>query len=65
MLKWFSHVERMREDRMVRRVLRACVEVNRKREGLSRWWMDMVKGFLIGRKLRERDEGLLVKDREP
>ena len=49
---------------MVKRVVRACVEVNRRRGRQQRRWMDEVRDLLIGRGLSEKKEMLLARDRE-
>ena len=54
MLKWFGHVERMVEERLVKRVYRANVEGNRGR--------DEVKDLLLGRGLNEREGMRLARD---
>ena len=46
-LKWFEHVERMRVERLVKKVHRANVEGNRGRG--ERRWRDEVKDLLVGR----------------
>ena len=43
---------------MVKRVVRACVEVNRRRGRQQRRWMDEVRDLLIGRGLSEKKEML-------
>ena len=43
MLKWFGHVERMEEGRLVKKVNRANVEGNRGRGRPQRRWRDEVK----------------------
>ena len=48
MLKWFGHVERMGEERLVKRVYQANVEGNKGRGKPQRRWRDEVKGLLLG-----------------
>ena len=50
-LKWFGHVERMEEERSVKRVYRANVEGNRGRGRPQRRWRNEVKELLIARGL--------------
>ena len=52
-LKWLGHVERMGEERLVKRVDRANVEGNRRRGRPQRRWRDEVKDLLLGRGLNE------------
>ena len=50
-LKWFGHMRRMNEDRMVVKVLRCKVDGDRGR-GRPKWrWMDEVRDILGGRNL--------------
>ena len=51
-LKLFGHVERIGEDRMVKRAL---MEGNRGRGRPQRRWMDEVKELLTGRGLSEME----------
>ena len=48
-LKWFGHVERMGEERLVKRVYRGNVEGNRGRGRPQRRWRVEVKDLLLGR----------------
>ena len=48
-LKWFGHLGRMGEERLVKRVYRANVEGNRGRGKPQRRWRDEVKYLLLGR----------------
>ena len=61
-LKWFGYVERMGEERLVKRVYRANVEGNRGRGRSQRRWRDEVKDLLLGRRLSEREGMMLVRD---
>ena len=61
-LKWFGNVERMGEERLVKRVYRANVEGNRRRGKPQRRWKDEVKYLLLGRWLSER-EGIMVNEK--
>ena len=63
-LKWFGHLERMGEERLVKRVYRANVEGNRGRGRPQRRWRDEVKYLLLGRWLNEREGMRLARDRE-
>ena len=49
LLKWFGHVERMREERLVKRVYQAYVEGKRGRGKPQKRWRDEVKNLLLGR----------------
>jgi trehalose utilization protein len=42
-LSWYGHVERMEEERVVKRVYRSKVEGNRGRGRLKLRWVDGVK----------------------
>ena len=64
MLKWFGHVERMEEGRLVKRVNRANVEGNRGRGRPQRRWRDEVKELQLGRELSEREGMVLARDRD-
>ena len=55
MLKWFGHIERMEEGRLVKRVNRANVESNTGRGRPQRRWRDKRKDLLLGRGLSERE----------
>ena len=46
-LKWFGLVERIEEERLVKRVYRANVEGNRERGRPQRRWRDEVKELLL------------------
>ena len=48
-LRWFGHVERMDEERLVKRVMNADVEGNRPRGRPKFGWMDGVRKALGGR----------------
>ena len=63
-LKWFGHVERMGEERLLKRVYRANVEGNRGRGRPQRRWRDEVKGLLLGRGLNEREGMRLARERD-
>ena len=63
-LKWFGHVERMREERLVKRVYQANVEGNRGRGRPQRRWRDEVKDLLVGRGLSEGEGVRLARDRD-
>ena len=56
MLKWFWHVERMGEERLVKRVYWANVEGNRGRGRSQRRWRDEMKDMLLG-EMAEREGG--------
>ena len=62
-LKWFGYVERMGEERLVKKVYRANVKVNRKRGRPQRRWNE-IKDLLLGRGLSEREGMMLARDRE-
>ena len=47
LLKWFGHVERMGEEKLVKREHRANVAGNRGRERPQRRWRDEVKDLLF------------------
>ena len=59
----FGHVERMREERLVKRMCQANVEGNRGRGRPQRRWKDKVKDLLLGRGLNEKEEMMLARDR--
>ena len=63
-LKWFGLVERIEEERLVKRVYRANVEGNRERGRPQRRWRDEVKELLIRRGLREGEGMVLARNRE-
>ena len=63
-LKWFGYVERMGEERFVKRVYRANVEGKRGRERPQRRWGIEVKDLLIGRGLNEREGMVLARDKD-
>ena len=54
MLKWFGHVERMGEERLVKRVYRANVEGNRGGGRPQKRWKDEVKDLLLGRETERK-----------
>ena len=64
MSKWFGHMERMGEERLVKRLYRADVKGNRGRGRPQRRWWDEVKDFLLGRGLSEREGMMLPRDRD-
>ena len=63
-LKGFGHVERMGEDRLVKRMYQANVEGNRGRGRPQRRCRDKVKDLLLGRGLSERERIMLDRDRD-
>ena len=63
-LKWFGHVERMGEERLVKRVYQGNVKGNRGRWRPHRRWRNEVKDLLLGRGLSEREGIILVRDRD-
>ena len=63
-LIWFGHVERMGEERLIKRVYRENVEGKGGRGRPQRRWRDEVKELLIGRRLSERKRKVLARDRE-
>ena len=62
-LKWFGHVERMREERLVKRMYRTNLRDNRVEESQGRR-RDVVKELLMGRGLSEREGMVLARDGE-
>ena len=48
-LKWFGRVERMGEERLIKRVYQANVDGNGGRRRPQRKWRDEVKDLLLGR----------------
>ena len=63
-LKGFGHVERMEEERLVKRVYQANVEDSRGRERVQREDVrNEVKGLPLWRGLSEREGMMLVRDR--
>ena len=64
MLKWFRHVERMGEERLIKRMYQANVEGNKGRGRPQRRWRDEVKVLLLGRKLSKKEGMVLARDRE-
>ena len=63
-LKWFGHVERIGEERLVKRVYYSTLEGNRGRGRLQRRWRDEMKELLMRRGLSEREGMVLARDRE-
>ena len=63
-LKCFGHVERMGEERFVKRVYRANVEGNWGRGRLQRRWRDEAKDLLLERGLSERKGMMVARDRD-
>ena len=61
-LKWFGHVERMVEKRLVKRAYQENVEGNRGRGRPQRRWRDEVKDLLLERELSEREGMMLARD---
>ena len=47
--KWFGHVERMGKDRIGKKVIRVCMEENRRRERPQRSWRVEVRELLMAR----------------
>ena len=64
MLKWFRHVERMGEERLIKRMYQANVEGNKGRGRPQRRWRDEVKVLLLGRKLSKKEGMVLARDRD-
>ena len=64
MLKLFGHMERMGEERLVKRVYRANVDSNRGRGTPQRRRRDEGKVLLIGGGLSEREGMVLARDKE-
>ena len=48
-LRWFGHVKRMEEERLVKKIYRAEVEGSRGKGRPKRRWMNGVKGCLSDR----------------
>ena len=63
-LKWFGHVERMGEERLVKRVHQANVGGSRGKGRPQRGWRDEVKDLLLERGLSEREGMMLARDRD-
>ena len=63
-LKRFGHVERMGEERLVKRVYHANVDGNRGRGRPQKKWRDEVKDLLLERGLSEREGMMLARDRD-
>ena len=63
-LRWFGHVERMGEERLVKRVYRANMEGNRGKGELQKRWRVEVKDLLLGRRLSETEGMMLARDRD-
>ena len=63
-LKRFGHVEKMGEERLVKRVYQVNVEGNRGRGRPHRRWRDEVKELLIRRGLSEMEGIVLARVRE-
>ena len=61
-LKWFGHVERMGEERLVGRVYRANMEGNRGRGRPQRRWIDTVKDCLKKRGMDIREARRMLHD---
>ena len=63
-LKWFGHMERVGEERLVKRVNRANLECNRGGGRSQRKWRDEVKGLLLRRGLTEREGTMQARGRD-
>ena len=62
--KWFGHVERMGDERLIKGVYQANVEGKRGRWRPQRRWRNEVKDLLLGRGLSEREGMMLARDRD-
>ena len=60
-LKWFRHVERIGEERLVKKVYRGNVEGNK---GMGRRWRNEVKDLLLERGLSKRRGMMITGDRD-
>ena len=64
-LKWFGHVERMREERLAKRVYQGVyVEGNRGRGRPQKKCRDELQDLLLGRGLSEWEGMMLARDRD-
>ena len=50
--RWFGHIERMKDERLVKNIYRADAEGNRGRNNPKRRWMDGVKSCFTERGLK-------------
>ncbi len=62
-LRWFGHVERMEEERLVKRVIRSNVRDVRPRGRPQMGWLDSVKRALGARGISVEQGRVLVRDR--
>ena len=62
-LRWFGHVERMAEGRMVKKITRSDVRGVRPRGRPRTGWMDSVKRALDARGLSVAQGRMIVRDR--
>ncbi len=63
MLQWFGHVERMEEERLVKKITRSDVRGVRARGRPQMGWMDSVKRALGARGMSVEQGRMLVRDR--
>ena len=62
-LRWFGHVERMDNERLLKKVMNAKVD-GRSARGMPRfWWMDGVKRALNDRRMDVREASERARDR--
>ncbi len=62
-LWWFGHVERMKEEHLVKKITRSDVRGVRPRGRPRMRWMDSVKRALGARGMSVEQGGMLVRDR--
>ncbi len=62
-LRWFEHVERMEEERLVKKVTRSDVRGVRPRGRPRMGWLDSVKRALGARRMSVEQGRVLVRDR--
>ncbi len=62
-LRWFGHVERMEEERLVKKITRSEVRGVSPRGRPRMGWMDSVKRALGARRMSVEQGRMLVRDR--
>ena len=62
-LRWFSHVKRMDNERLLKKVMNAKIDERSARGRLRFWWMDGVKRALNDRRMDVREASECTKNR--
>ena len=62
-LRWFGHLERMKESHLPQRMLHCHIEGNRSRGRQEKTWMDNIKEDLKTKNMNIRTATDLVRDR--